>query len=341
MSTFPVIAAILRRLPLCCWFATALLLAGCEQQEEIATYTVPSHESLQTPAHQRFLARRQHQPERILAAVVPHDKVLWFFKLQGPPSSVGASEAQFRELLKSVRFQGELARWTLPARWRELPGDQMRYKTLVTSSNPPMGVSVTVLPAGKDLLEGIRDNINRWRGQIELPMLESTTDLPAYTETLTSGDIAITLMDATGKSRPDPDEDSDITHDAPAEWTRMAPKQFTIAVFEARDGDTPDAKKVTISLSRARGSKLENVNRWRGQMKLGPLTNDELGKALQKFSAGSRSGDLIELKIEGRTMLGLMLEDGDQTVFVKLDGDPELAVRERKRFEEFAKSLEF
>ena len=40
-------------------------------------------------------------------------------------------------------------------------------------------------------------------------------------------------------------------------------------------------------------------------------------------------------------MLGLMLDDGSQTVFVKLTGDAELAAREKARFLEFAKSLQF
>lgn len=328
-----------RFLPLCGLAVAVLFVTGCEKQEQIETYTVPTHESIQTPKHLRFLARRKYRPERILAAVVPHDKVLWFFKLQGAPADVESSAAGFRTLLKSLSFAKEIPRWTLPPGWRELPGDQVRYKTLVTSGRPPMGVSVTVLPAGKDLSEGIRDNINRWRGQIDLPMIQ-TSDLSAYTESISVGKIEVTLMDATGKARPDPDEAEEITFDAPAEWTRMAPKPFTIAVFEAGE-EGKQGKKVTISLSRAGGSTLDNVNRWRGQLGLGPLTADEVAKELQKFPIDDRTGELIELKTDGRTMLGLMLKDGDQTVFVKLDGDPELAVRERIRFEQFAKSLQF
>lgn len=76
-------------------------------------------------------------------------------------------------------------------------------------------------------------------------------------------------------------------------------------------------------------------------MGLGPLAKGDVESALQKITIGSRTGELIELKTDGRTMLGLMLEDNDQTVFVKLDGHPDLAVRERERFEKFAKSLQF
>ena len=340
MPTSTAIVPNSRLLHLCCVTALIVCVAGCEKQEEVTKITVPTHESIQTPEHQRFLARRKYRPERILAAIVPNNQSLWFFKIQGAPNDVESNAADFRSLLTSLKFKGELPRWTLPSGWRELPGDQNRYKTLATASVPPLGVSVTVLPAGKNPTDGLRDNINRWRGQIELPMIQAE-DLPAYSETLTSGGISITLMDATGRSRPDPDETSEIDYEAPAEWTKVAPKPFTIAVFEAREGTGEDAKKATISLSRAGGSKLENVNRWRGQMGLGPLAKGDVESALQKITIGSRTGELIELKTDGRTMLGLMLEDNDQTVFVKLDGHPDLAVRERERFEKFAKSLQF
>ena len=112
---------------------------------------------------------------------------------------------------------------------------------------------------------------------------------------------------------------------------------FTIAAFEATEGK----QKVTITLSRAGGSKVANVNRWRGQLGLKPMPDDEVLKSLEKISVGSRNGELVTLENDGQTMLGLMIPDGDQSVFVKLMGDAELAKKERARFDAFAKSLKF
>jgi hypothetical protein len=76
-------------------------------------------------------------------------------------------------------------------------------------------------------------------------------------------------------------------------------------------------------------------------MGMDQLPEDEVLKSLQKVKAGSRAAQLAELKSDSQTMLGLMIPDGGQTVFVKLVGDPELAERERPRFDAFANSLKF
>ncbi len=340
--------------------ASVVFLAGCDQHEEVSTYTVPSHESLQTKEFLKASAARKARPAQMLAAIVPHGSSLWFFKLQGPPEPVAALEPEFRTLLKSVHFSAAgKAEWTLPTNWQEKPvkPGEMRTATLVTPGESPLEVTVTTLPAGKDLTEGLLDNINRWRNQLDLPFIKAE-DLPSRTETIKTDKFNITLLNITGKLKPNSgmpkampplaaaaepkteapdDETADIQYDQPKEWIRVRPPTFTMAAFEVVDGK----KRVRITLSIAGGSRMANVNRWRGQLGLGPQTEEEINKSLQKFDVGKRTGQLVELKGEEQTMLGLMIENGEQSVFVKLMGDPELAVTERKRFEAFAKSLKF
>lgn len=338
-----------------------VLLAGCEKREQVSTYTVASHESLQTPEYLALVAQRKAGPARMLAAIVPNGPALWFFKLQGPPELVADREPEFRELLKSIKFQADGSpKWTLPAKWKEQPGNEMRFATLVLPDSP-LEVTVTTLPAGGDLTEAILANINRWRNQLELPFID-TDDLNARTETIKQGELTITLINIVGKVRPKAampggmspmaapmsnrapavpesaqEEPAEIKFDKPKEWRDAPPKTFTLAVFEATEGN----QKVTITLSRAGGSKVANVNRWRGQMGLKPMTDDEVMKSLEKTSVGPRTGELVTLEKDGQTMLGLMIPDGDQSVFVKLTGDAELAKKERARFDAFAKSLKF
>lgn len=337
------------------------MLAGCDKREEISTYTVASHESIQTPEYLKVLAQRKAGPARMLAAIVPNGPALWFFKLQGPPELVADREAEFRELLKSVAFNnGGTPKWTLPANWKEQPGNEMRFATLVLPVSP-LEVTVTTLPAGGDLTEAILANINRWRNQLDLPFIEAD-DLPTRTETIKQGELSITLINIVGKVRPKaampgamppmagpavtkappvpeskPDAAEEIKYEMPKEWTSAPPKMFTIAAFEATDGN----QKVSITLSRAGGSKIANVNRWRGQLKLEPLPEAEIAKSLEAFEVGTRKGELVRLENNGQTMLGLIIPDGEQSVFVKMTGDSELATKERARFDAFAKSLKF
>ena len=356
--------------------ATVVFLAGCEQHEEVSTYTVPTQESLQTPEFLKATAARKPRPARMLAAIVPQGQALWFFKLQGPPEPVATLEPDFRTLLKSVRFADTgKAEWTLPPNWQEKPvkPGEMRSATLVAPGDPPLEVTVTTLPAGGDLTAGLLANINRWRNQLDLPFIEAE-DLPLRTEKIESEKFSITFLNIVGKAKPNsgmpgamppmaaagngPDretlveeahgagparktapaeEPEKIKYEKPAEWIQVRPRMFTIAAFEVVDGK----KRVSITLSTAGGSKVDNVNRWRGQLGLAPQTGDEINKSLQKFDVGVRAGQLVELKGEEQAMLGLMIDGDEQTVFVKLTGDPELAVKERKRFEAFAKSLKF
>jgi hypothetical protein len=337
------------------------MLTGCEKREEVSTYTVASHESLQTPEYLALVAQRKAGPARMLAAIVPNGPTLWFFKLQGPPELVADREPEFRELLKSIEFQEDgTPNWTLPAKWKEQPGNEMRFATLFLPDSP-LEVTVTTLPAGGDLTEAILANVNRWRNQLDLPFIE-VDDLKARTETITQGKFAITLINIVGRVRPKAamppgmppmagpainkappvpeaaqEEPPEIKFEKPKEWREAPPKMFTLAAFEATAGK----QKVTITLSRAGGSKVDNVNRWRGQLKLKALPGSEIANSLEKISLGLRTGELVTLENDGQTMLGLMIPDGDQSVFVKLMGDAELAKKERARFDAFAKSLKF
>ena len=345
--------------------ASATLLCGCEQQEKITSYTVPRHESLQTPEFLAATAKRKSQPARMLAAIVPDDTELWFFKLQGPPDDVAARDGEFHELLKSVRFANDTKiEWTLPATWKETPGDKNRYATLVLTTQPPLEVTVTVLAAGgDDRIQQLLDNINRWRGQLDLPNIEAD-DLPTRTETIKAGELTITVINIVGKAAPksampggmmppmmgQPNagnatppavqpgakaNDSGLKFDKPEEWTEAPPKQFQLARFTVGKGE----QTAEIAVSRAGGGRDANINRWRGQLGLNPLSPEELKQAGQPFEVGSKKGELVEIVVEDRALLGVIIPDGDQAWFIKLTGHAALAVKERSRFEAFAKSL--
>ncbi len=85
--------------------------------------------------------------------------------------------------------------WTVPASWKELPGEGMRYATLVVEAqDPPLQIRVTPLGLNaRDLLS----NVNRWRGQIGLEPVgvdKPTTGL----RTVQVDGRAVDLVDLTG-----------------------------------------------------------------------------------------------------------------------------------------------
>jgi hypothetical protein len=368
-------------------------ITGCEKQETITSYKVPTHESIQTAEFRHQSDSQKPHDERMLGAIIENGPAMWFFKVQGLPETVAAHEAEFREFLKSLTFSSpEKAEWKLPDGWKEKPGGGMRFATLVIPAQPPLDLSVISFPAmGKSAEERLLDNVNRWRNQLSLAPIDAN-GLSKETETVEVGDVKATIVNLVGKvkpqaamppmaqasqtpmpkasqpaaSQPTKSEapfypngkpttadgkqpgasapaDSPIDYTKPAEWSPAPLVPLSVATFEAGEGN----KKVTIAVSRARGSLVDNVNRWRGQLALEPQTDAEITKSVTKLSAGSRKGDFVELKGKDpktgrdKAILGVMIPDGDWTVFVKLSGDPDQAVKERSRLESFVESLRF
>ncbi len=362
MPTSPRTPSIVARAASGLLLAGVTLLCGCERQEQVASYTVPRHESLQTPEFLAETAKRKAQPARMLAAIVPHGSELWFFKLQGPPDDVAARDGEFHEFLKSVRFtNGTTIEWTLPATWKETPGNANRYATLVLSEQPPLEVTVTVLAAGGDRTEQLLNNINRWRNQLDLPFIDAD-DLPTRTETIKAGELTITAINIVGKAAPKPamggmmppmmeqsdarDEaaakrsgaeakDSGLKYDQPEGWVVAPTKQFQRARFTVSEGK----QTAEISVSRAGGGRDANINRWRGQLGLTPRSGELLEHTGKPFQVDSKRGELIEIVAGDKALVVVAIPDGDQAWFIKLSGHAALAAKERSRFEAFAKSL--
>jgi hypothetical protein len=85
--------------------------------------------------------------------------------------------------------------WTVPAGWRELPAQQMRFAAFaVNDSNPP--VELTVIPLGPDSA-ALLPNINRWEKQLGLPE-SPESKLPQVVKHLSMNGLQADVVDLTG-----------------------------------------------------------------------------------------------------------------------------------------------
>lgn len=106
---------------------------------------------------------------------------------------------------------------------------------------------------------------------------------------------------------------------------------------------TADGRSVDISvvaLGENAGTELENVNRWRGQLKLEPLTEEQLAGARDPVRVGGEPGfvydqvsttPILDGKYRSRT-LATMLPAGQMTVFFKATGEADLVGAEKSNF---------
>src|SRR5688500_3764081 len=106
--------------------------------------------------------------QRMLAAILPAGTQVWHFKLQGPADGVGGQKDQFETFLKSVSFTSAgQPQWTVPAGWKQLPGEGMRFATFQVLPDVNPQLELTVTPLGPESA-ALGPNVNRWRGQVGL-----------------------------------------------------------------------------------------------------------------------------------------------------------------------------
>lgn len=113
---------------------------------------------------------------------------------------------------------------------------------------------------------------------------------------------------------------------------------------------TPDGRSIDISvvaLGEQAGTELDNVNRWRSQLKLDPITESDLTKAGEPARVGTQSAAVYDLvsatpvldgKYKART-LAAMLPAGNMTVFFKATGEADLVAAEKPRFLQWLASV--
>jgi len=167
-------------------------------------------------------------PQRMLSAIVPHGGSTWFFKLTGPAAIVGTEKARFLEFLATVAPApasveapaatsapapmmgavtpppGAIAaaaaipnlRWEAPAHWQAKPASALRKGTyiLTDAAGGSAELAITAFPGA---VGGELANVNRWRGQLQLPPVEAGA-LAASITRFTAHGLPVAVVEFTG-----------------------------------------------------------------------------------------------------------------------------------------------
>lgn len=173
-------------------------------------------------------------PQRILGAIVPFNGATWFFKLAGPDALVAAEKPAFLAMLQTVRASaaapaaaaepaaaptatapttmppaaadmagtavrtagGPGLKWSAPAHWQDIPASGMRKGTFraTGADGATAELAITAFPGD---VGGELANVNRWRGQLQLPPI-TDAELPAAITRLTAHGLKIAVVEFTG-----------------------------------------------------------------------------------------------------------------------------------------------
>lgn len=124
----------------------------------------------------------------------------------------------------------------------------------------------------------------------------------------------------------------------PTGWTPVPPGSMVLASFDLPGGD---AKVTVSSLSGDGGGLLPNINRWRGQIGLGPINSSELASVTTEVELPSGKATLVDLANDEQRMLMLIVPRQGQSWFYKSMGDFATVAREKDALLQFARNAQY
>lgn len=346
------------------------LTAGCRPEREIRTYRIAkpqsSNEESPDPAAAKPIERSGEPTDRMLGAILPGPDQAWFFKAVGPRAAIDSVAGAIKEFLGTIRFEGRQPVWKLPEGWEEKPGGGMRLATLVIpTGESETEMSVIGLGLQEDWNALVLDNVNRWRKQLDQPPL-AAEELAAATEPLpevADGAVAIDefgwfesggmvppfaggAAQAPPVKRPPakqaasplrPPADGELKQEKPVNWAAGETSAMRKASYV-----TPGEAKVTafaFAAAGQMGDPLGNANRWRLEVGLPELTQEELAGETETIELLGQEGSYFEFVGEEETTYAAMVTRGDLVWFFKLRGPGEAVEAQRDTFREWLGSL--
>ncbi len=297
---------------------------------------------------------------------------VWFFKLMAPTGEFEKTSSEFAQIFIGVDVSTGVPKINLPKNWTSSDGPAPIYQTLKIANAKKTSVTVTPLPApSSDPVQYLKLNIDRWRQQIGLPPLTSEDWLSEAMEkseivsmpkgnqflslvhlTGTTEDLGETHMlvgiisqqSLTGKAAmaaapaatPGPSSDQ-VKYDLPEGWQEAQGNGISLVALTAPH-EAGDAN-FTITRLGGGGDVLPNINRWRGQVKLDPITEAELKEQVEEVEVDGIAGQLSVIEGPEDSILAVILQQDDAKWFFKLHGPTPTVKAEQERFREFLKSV--
>ena len=137
-----------------------------------------------------------------------------------------------------------------------------------------------------------------------------------------------------------------LTWTLPAGWQEVKPGLMRLAQFAVAGPGGKKAEVSIVMMGGSAGGELGNVNRWRGQVSLPPVTAEEVSKLSEKAEAAGAETKLYDIagtvaSGDKARILATSLQRGDESWFFKMTGDDEFVATQKPAFIEFLKSLKF
>ncbi len=377
-------------------------LSGCWRELKERTYDAPKIET-------EFVKGREPQPQprraappmmgssripledrRILGAVIPDGGNVYFVKATDRIAQLASAESAFR----SVVEQFAIDPGTGTPKLKLPPGWSMKQ---LDNSNAGIGLSEMIAEINFEAAEGrirftvskyerpkeqamwdeyLLSQINRWRGQLELPPITVSQlqtelptiprqgePLPAYLFDSQGGLVGASspgpkppVSNSPLESIRQPNVQSSappaipalkLVYDKPEGWELQPARPYRDATFKL----TKDAKVGEVTVSTARDAPVQNAAMWVGQV----LPNNEPASLeslalktvdeAETFQAGTKTGKLYSIRAsdqpDARSLLvvAIPMSNEGMSMFVKLNCELRMMEEVKSTFLSFVNSL--
>jgi len=155
-----------------------------------------------------------------------------------------------------------------------------------------------------------------------------------------------TELMASGLVPPAPAAAGAVKWTKPANWQEQPLSEMRQGSFRVSGADGASADISVVSFPGTAGGLASNLNRWRGQLDLPPVADEELRQAAQPVEAGAVEGILVDYASPPQSakpsrILGAVLATSERTWFVKMTGPPALVETQKETFIRFVQSFQF
>lgn len=133
----------------------------------------------------------------------------------------------------------------------------------------------------------------------------------------------------------------------PPNWRSVPPAQFLLAEYSTPGANGTKAEINVAAMGGEGGGLLPNVNRWRGQIGLGPISENDLPNIAQSLAVPDGKATLVDFAgTDAKTgaamrTVGAIVSENGQTWFYKLMGDKQVVAQEKENFTKFIQSANY
>lgn len=133
----------------------------------------------------------------------------------------------------------------------------------------------------------------------------------------------------------------EITWVVPKGWQEQAPSSMRVGSFLIKEENGQSADLSVVPLSGTAGGDLANINRWRGQIGLGPISEADVPTQSRTIFPAGRKMLWVDFAHGGRRLMAAIYARGERTWFFKMTGDDAAVRKAKPAMMRFLRSLTF